>query len=154
MTGDPNATRLFPDSTDDSENDAAFSPDGKWIAYSATTAGTANVFVQPFPPTGFRLQISATNGRYPAWTADGRQIAFVTRDNRYMLVDVTPRDGVLAAGVPRELFTRPQGGAVSGFSIDARAERFLLVVDQAQPQGPVAQQPITVMVNWPGAVRR
>jgi eukaryotic-like serine/threonine-protein kinase len=156
MTGDPKPARLFPNSTDESEDQAAFSPDGKWIAYTASTGGVGNVFVQPFPPTGYRQQISATNGSDPDWTADMRHIAFVTNDNRIMLADVMPQGTTLGAGVPRELFQQRQVAGVTGFSMDARAERFLLVVDPAGSVDgvPSTQQPITIVVNWLNAIKR
>jgi Tol biopolymer transport system component len=44
---------------------AVFSPDGNWVAYSAAETGSsATVYVQPFPATGTKFQISratATN---------------------------------------------------------------------------------------------
>lgn len=156
MTGDPKPTRLFPNSTDDSEDAAAFSPDGKWVAYTATKGGVSNVFVQPFPPTGYHQQISATNGNFPAWTTDMRHIAFVTNDSRIMLADVSAQGATLSAGVPRELFQQRQAVGVSGFSMDARAERFLLVPDATGAANgvPSSQQPITVVVNWLNAIKR
>ena len=36
--------------TAESENWAAFSPDGKWVAYSSTEAGDPEVYVSAFPP--------------------------------------------------------------------------------------------------------
>jgi len=56
---------------------AAFSPDGKWIAYASTELGKGEeVFVQPFPPTGSKYQISTGGGRAPLWSADGKQLYY------------------------------------------------------------------------------
>ena len=34
------------------EGSGAFSPDGRWIAYTTNEAGQPNVYVQPFPGPG------------------------------------------------------------------------------------------------------
>jgi serine/threonine-protein kinase len=50
---------------------ATFSPDGRWVAYATDNT----LFVQPFPPTGARYQISKANGgHHPIWSKDGRQL--------------------------------------------------------------------------------
>jgi serine/threonine-protein kinase len=54
-----------------------FSPDGKWVAYGSNPAGTLQVFVQPFPPTGARYQVTATGGMTPTWSRDGNRIFYV-----------------------------------------------------------------------------
>jgi serine/threonine protein kinase len=56
---------------------ARFSPDGRWIVYTARTAQNESlgIFVQPFPGPGVRRQISST-GVYPVWREDGKEIIF------------------------------------------------------------------------------
>jgi serine/threonine-protein kinase len=57
----------------------AFSPDGRWIAYSGSAAGisTPNLFLQPFPPTGAKYQLTTTVGANAVWSRDGTQIFFL-----------------------------------------------------------------------------
>lgn len=55
---------------------AVFSPDGKWLAW--TTNGTG-IFVQPFPSTGARYQVTLDRGIYPIWSRDGRALFFTPR---------------------------------------------------------------------------
>jgi len=141
---------LFPDESE-SHGSPRFSPDGKWLAYNAGT-GTPNVFVQPFPPTGYREQISATTGQYPAWTDDGRQIAF-SADSIVMVADVAPEGSKLRVSAPRELFTLRQRNFAGGFTMDARAERFLLIVPPARTTDASAA-PLTVIANWPSLLKK
>ncbi|HQX83330.1 MAG TPA: hypothetical protein PKW63_16310, partial [Vicinamibacterales bacterium] len=150
MTGDSAPVRLFPNESA-SHGSARFSPDGKWVAYVSPQGTEGKVFVQPFPPTGYREQISATQGFDPAWSADGRQIAFSSRDNRIMLADVTPSGDKLRISTPRELFVKVQRSGANGFAMDGRAERFLLVVPPSQATG-ASGTPLTVIANWPSLV--
>ena len=58
------------------ETGPRFSPDGKWVAYSAETAGVREVFVTPFPGPGGRIQVSAGGGGLPVWSRDGRTLYY------------------------------------------------------------------------------
>ncbi|MBK5255519.1 MAG: serine/threonine-protein kinase [Vicinamibacteria bacterium] len=87
------------------ESAAAFSPDGRYIAYQSTETGTDEVIVETFPPGGGKWQISVTGGITPVWARDGRTLFFVTGQS-LMAVDTDLR-GVLQAGTPRLLFTGP-----------------------------------------------
>src|SRR4030095_7922486 len=60
-----------------------FSPDGRWLSYSMSEArvGTAQAtaFVEPFPPTGAKFQISETRrGFHPVWLPDGMRLSYST----------------------------------------------------------------------------
>ena len=54
---------------------AMFSPDGRWVAYGSDEPGT--VYVQPFPATGAKYQISRDTGHSPLWAPDGKEIFYV-----------------------------------------------------------------------------
>ena len=53
------------------------SPDGRWIAYASNQDGPFQVYVQPFPPTGPRYQVSDVSGSSPLWSRDGQRIYYV-----------------------------------------------------------------------------
>ena len=67
---------------------ATFSPDGRWVAYQfgERGLGEAVLFVQPFPPTGARYQI--TRGGRPAWSRDGKALFFVPAPAQFTVVGV------------------------------------------------------------------
>src|SRR5262249_47576278 len=78
---------------------AAFSPDGKWVAYevSASLNGGVDVFVQPFPATGEKVQIGA--GRYPMWSRDQKRLYyFAGVGTEFGVVDYTDRPTFKVAG--------------------------------------------------------
>jgi hypothetical protein len=57
---------------------ASFSPDGRWVAYMSTELGstTPQLFVQPYPASGAKYQITTDGGVEPLWSPDGKQIFF------------------------------------------------------------------------------
>jgi eukaryotic-like serine/threonine-protein kinase len=58
---------------------AVFSPDGKWVAYaSSDNRQSSAVYVQPFPATGAKYQISRNqdDAHHPVWAPDGTALYF------------------------------------------------------------------------------
>src|SRR6185436_2645522 len=49
------------------ETQGQFSPDGRWMAYTSDENGRPQVFVQPFPASGGKWQISTGIGVQPRW---------------------------------------------------------------------------------------
>src|SRR4029078_3200112 len=86
-TTDRTRTPLFANQSA-GEYAAAFSPDGRYVAYTSTETGTDEVIVETFPPGGGKWQVSASGGMLPAWSRDGRQLYFVG-GNALMMVDVS-----------------------------------------------------------------
>ena len=65
-----------------------------------------------------------------------------------MSVELTAVDGTLRPSTPVELFTLPRAGPRNWyFSMDGRAERFLMILPPAQPVEDTPP-PITVVVNY------
>ena len=87
------------------ESAAAFSPDGRYIAYQTTETGTDEVVVETFPPGGGKWQISTSGGTMPVWARDGKALYFASGQS-LMAADVDTR-GVFRPGIPRVLFTGP-----------------------------------------------
>ena len=56
--------------------DARVSPDGKWLAYSATDGPTSAVFVRPFRRPGARVAVSEGAGSWPSWSRDGSRLYY------------------------------------------------------------------------------
>ena len=59
-----------------------FSPDGRWIAYVSMQTGVWEVFVTAFPAGGAPYQVSASGGRLPLWSADGKTLYFIGPEER------------------------------------------------------------------------
>jgi len=122
----------------------SFSPDGKWIAFTAEESGRSDVFAAPFPGPGEPIPISTAGGRDARWRGDGKELFYIAEDGRMMAVPI--REGsTLEPGVPTALFdarTRVQ----RGFRFDASADgqRFLVVTRVSD----VEFSPIAVVVDW------
>jgi serine/threonine-protein kinase len=72
---------------------AVFSPDGRWVAYEASNpdGGGVAVYVQPFPPTGTKNQISKSDevGHHPLWSPDGKELSYIPAPSRLVAVSIT-----------------------------------------------------------------
>lgn len=90
------------------ERSPAFSPDGRWLAYESNASGRFEVYVQPHPVAGGRLQVSVDGGRNPAWHPRGTELFFLTagRATGSGRMMVAGFDGRSASpiGSPRPLF--------------------------------------------------
>ncbi|HKF51750.1 MAG TPA: protein kinase, partial [Candidatus Acidoferrales bacterium] len=68
---------------------ARFSPDGKWLAYSSTESGRAEVYVTPFPTPGGKWQVSTEGGSFPVWRRDGKELFYMSVDDKIMAAEVS-----------------------------------------------------------------
>jgi Tol biopolymer transport system component len=133
--------------------DSRFSPDGRWLAYMSDESGRMEIYVAAFPEPGGRWQISTEGGRTPRWRRDGRELFYVSAGSKLMSVEVKPGSS-FEAGHPRALFDAPYRVpgrlGLPGFDVSADGQKFLFVT----PAGESAPPPITLVVNWPEALRR
>jgi hypothetical protein len=134
------------------DTNAVFSPDMRWIAYQSAETGTVEVYVQPFPPTGGKYQVSKGGGAQPAWRRDGRELYFLAPpDGRLMAVSVDGTRQPFDVGVPQQLFATAAGPATGRQYVAAKdGQRFLILMQMPQP----TVEAITVIVNWPAAIQK
>jgi len=135
------------------EDGARFSPDSHFIAYESDDSGSYEVYVQPFPASGAKWQISSGGGMQPRWRHDGKELFYLAPNKKLMAVDVNLGNGTLEAGVPKVLFqTRVIGypGPRNSYECSADGQRFLM----NSLQSDAGLIPVTVMVNWTGDLKR
>ena len=65
------------------ENSPAFSPNGRWVAYTTNEDGQFNVSVQPFLRAGGKYRVSRDGGSHPVWRADGRELFYLAADREH-----------------------------------------------------------------------
>jgi len=131
------------------ENYGRFSPDGKWVAYTADESGQLQVYVVPFPGPGGKWQVSSAGGWFPRWRADGRELFYLTSDGSVMSVAVDGTGSAFRAGTPRLLF-RPPVVLQAGYqyAVTAKGDRFLMNTAVAAPL------PVTVVSDWTTALKK
>jgi dipeptidyl aminopeptidase/acylaminoacyl peptidase len=113
-----------------SENWAAFSPDGKWVAFSTTAASDVpEVFVTRYPEAGQSYRISADGGSQARWRRNG-EIVYLAPDRMLMSASVSEQDGRIAVSRIDPLFTLAVAyGAYHAFDVSADGMRILANVN-------------------------
>ena len=137
------------------EGQGRFSPDGKWVAYTSNESGTWQVYVQSFPASGGKWQVSTNGGVQPQWRRDGKELFYLSLDRKLMALEVKGSGSTFAAGVPKELLElRLQTLALPGprnfYVAAANGRRFLVT---STPEGG-ATTPTTVVLNWTADLKR
>jgi hypothetical protein len=127
-----------------------FSPDGRWIAYASDKRGRWEVFVEPFPPSGTRSQVSNDGGSQPVWRRDGTELFFLAPDGKLVSVAVT-LGSKCSYDTLRALFQSRMRPTYPPFPLDydvtSDGQRFL--INSARPDtGPT----ISLVTNWIGGL--
>ena len=130
-----------------------FSPDGEWIAYGAGDASAFewNVYVQPFPASGERRQISRGGGGLHAWSADGSELFYRPGLRLDLLRSIGVSTGA-ALTVGSEEEWPIEGMSWHSYYRDwdvAPDGRFLVIVDEDQQgAGGATGRRINIVLNW------
>jgi len=135
-----------------------FSPDGRWIVYTASAAGSGRggiyagggTYVQPYPGPGLRKQVTS-RGNYPMWRKDGREIVYLDEyqgRNYVWSVPVTTAGGGFQAGIPSPLFPARLPATTFGdlnfLAVSRDGSRFYMPQAVEQPESDV----IHVRIGW------
>jgi len=134
------------------------SPNGEWLAYqSSPTNGAADIYVEPFPPTGARHRISQDGGLYPLWSPEGSALFYRPGVNTGSLTLLTLRS-VDIVTEPAFAFSNEQTLPVEGFNVvlgyrdydmSSDGERLLMVFPVDRPDtGEPARPQINIVLNW------
>ncbi len=129
---------------------ARFSPDGKWVAYSSVESGRPEVYVVPFPGPGGKWQVSTGGGTWPRWRRDGKEIFYLSPDNKIMAAEVKASGPSFEVSAIRPIFeTRPYRAGGAAFDVTPDGQRFIINYLEEQPSAA-----ITLVINWPADLKR
>ena len=133
------------------------SPDGKWVAFDSDESGQQEVYVQTFPDMMSTVKISTGGGVHPQWSADGKELYYLTTTTPDAPRPFARRTGLMAvsietspavkAGTPHLLFEGPyfQGGHDYAVTRDGKGFFF---IRETQPAQPTTE--LKVVLNWTG----
>ena len=129
---------------------SAFSPDGKWLAYCSSESGEQKVYVVPFPGPGGKWQISPGGGCYPRWRHDGKELFYLSNDNKIMAVAVSANGPSFVIGAITPLFeTLVYRSVLGAYDVTADGQRFIITYEPAQ-----SDAAITLIENWDAQMKR
>ncbi|HEV2198794.1 MAG TPA: protein kinase [Bryobacteraceae bacterium] len=127
-------------------------PNPRWVAYQSDESGRFEVYVSSFPEPRSKTRISTAGGVYPQWGPGGRELFYMSPDNKLMAVSVKLGTDSVEASQPRELFTLPvyDNGLDAPYDVAPDGQRFLVRATPQQQAG----QPLTLIVNWPAGLKK
>jgi Tol biopolymer transport system component len=143
------------------EIEGQFSPDGHWLAYVSNESGRYETYIRTFPDDGGKWPVSTAGGTQPRWRHDGKELFYLAPDGALMAVPIRVAANAhdLDLGVPVRLFQThlAAGGNIPSGGFQARAQydvasdgRFLMNVLAED----AATSPITIVQNWPTALKK
>ncbi|HSB36356.1 MAG TPA: LpqB family beta-propeller domain-containing protein, partial [Thermoanaerobaculia bacterium] len=130
------------------KKEVRFSPDGRFLAFISNESGQAEAYVTPFPGPGEKVRLSSEGARLLQWSRDGKTLYYAAADGRMMALPIATNP-TLKTGPPTPLFTIA-GKPWLNFRVSRDGTRFLAVV----PESAADEQPMTVVVDWPGSLKK
>jgi serine/threonine-protein kinase len=137
---------------------ATFSPSGRWVAYTVREAGASSdtVYIQPFPATGEKVQIStnAEDGHHPVWSSDGKELYYnPAPGTKIVAVTVMPSPGFAFGPAPpvAKAFLSSSGLVERTYDVARDGKRFLGLISAGAASSSAGGAPrpeLRVVLNW------
>jgi serine/threonine-protein kinase len=137
------------------ECEAAFSPDGRWLAYVSSESGTYELFVRAFPGPGGKWQVSTGGGRFPTWSRAGKRLFYRSSDRKLMVSDYVVEGGSFHSGKPQVWSATPfeLRGPYRPFDLHPDGQRFA-VLKSLTSQAETKSNHVTLIFNFADELRR
>ena len=170
----PGKPTVFLDNAPAAATQPAFSPDGKWLAYTSNESGQTEVYVRPFPGPGGKWQISTGGGRNPVWSGTRPELFYAREgaavltstlgipasqsdQRRIMVATYTSEGDSFRAGRPQEVSgeavapLRP-ASTMRYFDVHPDGQRFAMAL--ARTPSLVKQDKVVFIFNFFDELRR
>jgi serine/threonine-protein kinase len=139
---------------------AALSPDGRWVAYASREGRASSaIFVEPFPPTGAKYQVSknSDDGHHPVWTPDGMELVFTPGSGtRVSVVRIATRPS-FSFGEEQVLFRPFRNSApstVRTYDVAPEGRHFIGVVNPSVADSRTGPESLRVVLDWTEELKR
>jgi serine/threonine-protein kinase len=161
------ASAVFYDLDGTNQWSSAFSPDGRWLAYTSVEEQGANagtdfrVFIERYPKTGERYELAVDGALNPIWSPDGTEIFYRRGINNASRVLNSVK---ILETEPRFRFTTANSVAIEGFLNHQNYRDFDVMPDGSgwimllptdaeggpavTPPAPPPPDRINVVLNW------
>jgi eukaryotic-like serine/threonine-protein kinase len=112
---------------------AAFSPDGRWLAYTSNESGRSEVFVRSFPGPDTRWHVSSYGGFVPTWSQRRNELFYLSPDSHLMVVSYTVVGDTFRANPPQKWSRQPinERGGPRPFDLHPDGDRVVVSGDLA-----------------------
>jgi Tol biopolymer transport system component len=131
-----------------------FSPDGRWLLYTAEQTGSQQVYVTGYPQGGGKWQVSTGESWEAHWAKNSREIFYVSVLQQLMRVPYTVENGAFQPGSPELLFSDGRFELrvpYTSFDVSPDGQHFVMLQPtNARTSGSTLP---TVILNWLTQVR-
>ncbi len=126
-----------------------FSPDGTWMAYQSDESGRNEIYAQPYPGPGGKVQISTEGGAHPAWPRNGKDLIFLGPGAKLMASEVQTRPAWDAAS-PRPVFSDLNLAEMLCGDQASDGQRLLTCVGASRTDS----EGVRLVLNWPAELKK
>jgi len=130
---------------------AAFSPDGRWLAYVSDETGMHEVYVTSFPDRAQTFVVSRDGGLAPAWSRDGQRLYYVSNERNQVMAVSVGGGARLRLGLPSAVAPVPERavGLMPVGRVEMHPDGRRILFARIRARAPIA--PVTrleLVQNW------
>jgi len=103
----------------------------------------------PFLGPGGKWQVSPGGGCRPRWRRDGKELFYLSSDNKEMTAEVKASGFNFEAGAVHTLFEARLSSTFESYDVTADGQRFIVVEDKGEPG-----TAITLFANWDAELKK
>lgn len=127
---------------------AALSPNGHWLAYTAFS-GLSDVYVVAYGGGEGKWQVSANGGQVPHWSKDGKEIYYFDGAQSISAVPVKDLGNTLEFGTSQTLVSQWTILTLPFFSVTPDGKKLLM--ERVAQQ---VSQPVTIVTNFTSGLKK